>query len=81
MAQKTVLRRLLLRWSPMSLEDRQILEEDEKGTPADSSGIMEIDMDIAGEKTATVQETQEEKPTPKPKKREATKPVEDEFFG
>lgn len=47
MAMKNVLRRLLLRWAPMSIEDQQTLEEDENGPKQD--GIMEIDMDITGE--------------------------------
>lgn len=83
MAMKAVLRRLLLRWAPMSLEDRQIMEADESGNAG--SSFMDISVDIAGESKAAKQEEEQtedkqvRKRQPKATVEKAEAP-EDDFF-
>ena len=93
MAMKTVLRRLLLRWAPMSLQYQQMLEEDEKAERGDIAS--DLNIDFAGQQNAKpepapkeeviVQDETMEKPVAK-KARAAKKvetpaaTVEDDFF-
>ena len=85
MAMKNVLRRLLLRWAPMSLEDQQILKDDESAS-ASADSLVEINADIAGEETRQ-DEKPEEKPEGKPEQKKTAKKqteqkstVDDDFF-